>query len=343
MFVDRYRFARHPQVIADASAPRWLALLQRPRTRARAALVQARSRLEIRQALAALADDDSRAILNDVLRYRAFGAAFSALARDEARHASLERWMTSDIASTLLPFRVESTIGETLRLWRINHAGRELELAGSKYGLFWPFASGQYQFQRGGVRIAPEPGDVVIDAGTYLGETAVRFALDAGPGGRVLALDPSTFHARVAQENVERNGLERRVRVFAAGLGQTSTVGDVTTLLPSADAAPQAADEGRRIQEGDAQVALDDLYRMAGVEKVDFIKMDIEGYEIPALEGAHDTISTHRPKLAISIYHRLTDLWAIPNLIRRKYPFYSLYLDHHALHDEETVLYARPS
>ena len=81
--------------------------------------------------------------------------------------------------------------------------------------------------------------------------------------------------------------------------------------------------------------------RWAGVDRVDYIKMDIEGSEIAALEGAHETILKHRPKLGICVYHRPTDLWAIPNLIRRKYPFYSLYLDHHALHDEETVLYAR--
>ena len=52
-------------------------------------------------------------------------------------------------------------------------------------------------------------------------------------------------------------------------------------------------------------------------------------------------ILRHRPKLGVCVYHWSTDLWVIPNLIRRAYPFYNLYLDHHSLHNEETVLYAR--
>jgi hypothetical protein len=67
--------------------------------------------------------------------------------------------------------------------------------------------------------------------------------------------------------------------------------------------------------------------------------MDIEGSEIAALEGAHQTILAHRPKLAICVYHRFDDLWTIPNLIAERYPFYQLYLNHHSLHHEETVLY----
>ena len=41
------------------------------------------------------------------------------------------------------------------------------------------------------------------------------------------------------------------------------------------------------------------------MERVDFIKMDIEGAEPKALIGAERTIREHRPQLAISVYHDL--------------------------------------
>lgn len=341
MFVDRYKFARHPEVVAAASASRLVALFQRPRSRARAALIQYRHRAEIREALDAFADDESRAVFRDVLRYRARGGAFSRLAQDGVRYAGLEAWMASAMPSDDLPVGIESATGEILRLWRLEHGGRSLAMAAAKYGLYWAFASDQYQFQRDGVRIAPEPGDVVIDAGVYLGETAIRFALDVGPKGRVLAFDASPAHARLAYANVQRNGLDDRVQVFAAGLARSSTVAGLDAASRLEDTPLHSANAGRRMRPDDLQVSIDDACFWTGVDRVDYIKMDIEGSEIAALEGARETILAHRPKLGVCVYHRPVELWTIPNLIRRAYPFYDLYLDHHSLHGEETVLYAR--
>ena len=78
----------------------------------------------------------------------------------------------------------------------------------------------------------------------------------------------------------------------------------------------------------------------ATVAAVNYIKMDIEGSEAEALTGAHETITRFRPKLAVCLYHNPTDLWTIPAALKRQYPFYQIYLAHHSLHAEETVLYA---
>lgn len=70
------------------------------------------------------------------------------------------------------------------------------------------------------------------------------------------------------------------------------------------------------------------------------IKMDIEGYEICALLGAMDLIKTHKPKLAISIYHKFDDLWNIPALIKMWVPEYKISIRQYAFDRTETVLYA---
>ena len=73
---------------------------------------------------------------------------------------------------------------------------------------------------------------------------------------------------------------------------------------------------------------------------VTHIKMDIEGAELQALQGAKRTIQTHKPKLAICVYHKNEDLLDISNYILSIVPEYQLFLRHHNISGTETVLYA---
>lgn len=75
-------------------------------------------------------------------------------------------------------------------------------------------------------------------------------------------------------------------------------------------------------------------------ERVNYIKMDIEGSEMEALIGSNKTIELYRPKLAISIYHKESDLWEIPYYLMKKYPFYKFYMRHYTPYNTETILYA---
>ncbi len=70
-----------------------------------------------------------------------------------------------------------------------------------------------------------------------------------------------------------------------------------------------------------------------------FIKMDIEGAEYEALLGARKTISEHKPKLAISVYHKPEDIIELPKLILDLNPGYKLWLRHYSFGENETVLY----
>ena len=57
-----------------------------------------------------------------------------------------------------------------------------------------------------------------------------------------------------------------------------------------------------------------------------YIKMNIEGSELPALKGAGQTIADYKPKLAIAGYHKTWDLWEVPLLIHDICPAYRFYL-----------------
>jgi hypothetical protein len=89
-----------------------------------------------------------------------------------------------------------------------------------------------------------------------------------------------------------------------------------------------------------ACVALDDA--LAGF-RPGLIKMDIEGAELDALQGAQEIIQRHRPGLAISAYRRPGPLWEIPMLLDSWRLRYRLHLRLHAYDGFDAVVYAVPA
>ena len=86
-------------------------------------------------------------------------------------------------------------------------------------------------------------------------------------------------------------------------------------------------------------VEVDALDNQSWGKDVTFIKMDVEGFESNAILGAKRILQEQQPKLAISVYHRPEDIWALPLLILDINPNYKFYLRHYSLRNTETVLY----
>ena len=70
--------------------------------------------------------------------------------------------------------------------------------------------------------------------------------------------------------------------------------------------------------------------------------MDIEGAEMHALQGASNTIKQFKPKLAICVYHDLSDFWTVPQFVRSLGLDYEFYFGHYTPHAEESVVFGRP-
>ena len=90
-------------------------------------------------------------------------------------------------------------------------------------------------------------------------------------------------------------------------------------------------------QTGEIPVKKLDTY-LAGAP-VTHLKADVEGFEIPLIRGACQSIKAYRPKIAMSVYHRLTDCVEIPLLLRSMVPEYKMALRHHTPGQADTVLY----
>ena len=188
-------------------------------------------------------------------------------------------------------------------------------------------------FERGGVAVRAEPGDVVIDAGACFGDTSLMFADAVGPGGQVHAFEPVPAQAEVVERNLALNP-RLKERLVLHRLGLADRPGEAR-FSDAGAGAQQSATGGVLVR----LTTIDSIVEEHGIAP-SFIKMDIEGAESAALRGAAGTLRRHRPKLAISAYHSLDDLVGLAPLIHSLEPGYRFHLDHHTTHSEETVLYA---
>ena len=84
-------------------------------------------------------------------------------------------------------------------------------------------------------------------------------------------------------------------------------------------------------------IRIDDIFSR---HRVTFLKMDIEGAEMEALEGAKETIRRWKPKIAACVYHNPDHLLQMPIFLRNLVPEYRFYLRHHTKAYFETVCYA---
>jgi hypothetical protein len=89
-------------------------------------------------------------------------------------------------------------------------------------------------------------------------------------------------------------------------------------------------------------ITLDDFVERSGIDRVGFVKADVEGSELRLLKGAGRSLARFAPRLAIAAYHREDDLVRLPRELQALRPGYRLHLAGFSPLEEETVLFAAP-
>ncbi len=89
-------------------------------------------------------------------------------------------------------------------------------------------------------------------------------------------------------------------------------------------------------------ISIDEFKKQYKIDKIDFIKLDVEGSEKNALLGALSTIKSDRPILAVSIYHSKQEMIELPILLSEICPNYTFKIGHYTYHFTETIVYAIP-
>lgn len=172
-----------------------------------------------------------------------------------------------------------------------------------------------------------------VDAGAYIGDTAEKYIeLYGQTYDKIFCLEPDKGSYQLLCENVKKNNWNR---VFTYNIGLHSKFEKLKF-----DTITQGGGMSNHVSK-DGNVTID-VNRLDAVinERVDLIKMDIEGSELEALKGSEQIIKKYQPALAICIYHKKEDYFAIPKLIHEICPQYKLYIRQYSFSDAETILYA---
>ena len=160
-------------------------------------------------------------------------------------------------------------------------------------------------------------GDVVLDVGSHLG-TFTRFALDKG-ARLVVAFEPELTNTTCFKKTFEKEILENQVILIEAAAWESpgSLRFEPSATWNSATGFVNAV--GSLVVPA---VTIDETVEHLGLDRVDFVKMDIEGSERYALKGAHRTLSRFGPRMALCIYHREDDRELIPQIVLEARPSY---------------------
>lgn len=161
-----------------------------------------------------------------------------------------------------------------------------------------------------------EPGMVVVDVGanfgTYTMIAAANVGFDADASGRVIAVEPSQTLSQLLQQNVEMNGFAGHCEVLRCAAG--AKAGEVTlyefahhrgsnTLNASIAEAARANFAETITTHRVACRTLDEIADTLALDRVDLIKIDVEGHESEVLAGARAVLDQHKPQLILE-WHR---------------------------------------
>ena len=145
---------------------------------------------------------------------------------------------------------------------------------------------------------------VVVDAGAHAGQFCKLFA-SLAPEGRIYAFEPGSY-ARSILKRVVRWRRLTGVTVIAAGLSDVEGEGELSVPLKASGSlgfglGNLGAVTSPARRESIALTTLDGLVREQALARLDFIKADIEGWEVRMLEGASEALSRFRPAMLLEL------------------------------------------
>jgi FkbM family methyltransferase len=179
----------------------------------------------------------------------------------------------------------------------------------------------------------PPPNIRMVELGAYTGDNLREFVRRGLNIEFALSLEPDLQNFSSLVSTIAELGLRNVFALPLAGWDQTETLlfndtGDAGAVM---------------VKSGGSSITATSIDQFVGKSEINFIKMDIEGAELNAIQGAKNIIIQQEPHLAISVYHKPDDLWTIGLMIEEfSNGKYDYFLRQYGQQLFDTILYAIP-
>jgi FkbM family methyltransferase len=162
-------------------------------------------------------------------------------------------------------------------------------------GLFWLGEQDRWDVFH--IKRMLRPGAVVFDAGANFGYYSLVIAASLGAACEVHAFEPNAKTYERLARNIELNELGGAVRAYKLGLSDSEGTGRMVEREGNSGAASVET-----TAQGDTELTTLDAFCAArAVRRVDFVKIDIEGFEERMLRGATETLRRHKPPMLVEL------------------------------------------
>ena len=151
------------------------------------------------------------------------------------------------------------------------------------------------------VRQLIKKGDIVLDVGANIGYYSILFSKLVGQNGKVLCFEPTEYFLKILKMNLEANRISN-VEVFKIGLSDKRREAEIEIEGPSASF-HCAEDLTPRTKELVNLISLDEFIEQHSLEKIDLIKVDIDGHEPLFLQGAWEILDKYNPVILLEVSH----------------------------------------
>jgi FkbM family methyltransferase len=141
-----------------------------------------------------------------------------------------------------------------------------------------------------------KPGDWVIDVGANIGQYTVTLSRLVGSSGRVIAVEPTPETFALLAANVARAGLRN---VTLINVAASELRGSAPMRVPSSLGGHNYFQASIAPGAGDFEVMTLPLDSLDPPHRISFVKLDVEGHELPALLGLRGILTRDHPRLVV--------------------------------------------